>query len=208
MRLCLFSPSSSTTTTAATRGAFLPFCWLAGRLAVATASYSGAVTMAASRSRAEHSHLKQDKGIFFRGDACHSAHGSSVSAVLGGETMSKLTLFAAAAFVSRHAKRFSLPLSPSRCPKNFGGARLPPVSRALLLAGDTIGSDVLLLAPLCVDVCVCTHARARKCGLINPAPAPFCRNSNRDCLIFHAGNRRRRRRHKSSTSPKVARIVV
>lgn len=66
--------------------------------------------------------------------------------------MSKLTLFAAA-FVSRHAKRVSL----SRCPKNFSGARLPPVSRAPLLAGDTIGSDVLLLAPLCVCMCVCAR---------------------------------------------------
>lgn len=108
MRLSLFSPSS--TTAAATRGAFLPFSladWLTGWLVVATASYSSAVTMAASRSQPEHSHLKQDKGIFFRGDACHSAQGSSVSAELGGEPMSKLTLFAAA-FVSRHAKRFSL----------------------------------------------------------------------------------------------------
>lgn len=110
MRLSLFSPSS--TTTAATRGAFLPFS-LAGWLAVATASYSSAVTMAASRSQPEHSHLKQDKGIFFRGDACHSAQGSSVSVELGGEPMSKLTLFAAA-FVSRHAKRFSLSM-----PENF-----------------------------------------------------------------------------------------
>lgn len=95
-------------------GSVSPFFagWLAW-LTVATASYSSAVTMAASRSQPEHSHLKQDKGIFFRGDACHSAQGSSVSAELGGEPMSKLTLFAAA-FVSRHAKRFSLSM-----PENF-----------------------------------------------------------------------------------------